>query len=77
MEVNKAHFYNKEKNTTDYWFQVMGTGANGKFILAHFDTEQEANDYLQQQIQISKDFHAYMKQQIIESNRNLNDYNYK
>lgn len=58
MEILKAHFYNKEKNTTDYWFQVIGTGANGKFIIAYFDTEQEANDHLLQQIQISKDFHS-------------------
>ena len=71
MEILKAHCYNKEKNITDYWFQVIGTGANGKFILARFDTEQEANDYLQQQIQISKDFHAYMKQRIQDDVRTV------
>jgi len=59
MQVIEAHFYNKEKNITENWFQVMGTGANGKFILAHFDTEQEANEYLQGQIKISKEFHTY------------------
>lgn len=77
MEVCKVKHYDKNTNTTQEWFTVEGTETNGRFILAHFDTEQEANEYLQKQIQISKDFHAYMKQQIIESNRNLNDYNYK
>ena len=31
----------------------------------------------EQTIDFNKQIHAYMKQQIIESNRNLNDYNYK
>jgi hypothetical protein len=30
-----------------------------------------------QEREFQKEFHVYMKQQIVESNRNLNDYNYK
>jgi hypothetical protein len=69
MEVCKVKHYDKDTNTTQEWFTVEGTESNGRFILAHFDTEQEANEYLQHQIQISKDLYAYMKQQIQNSVR--------
>lgn len=55
-KIDKVEWYNPKTNDSQIWYAVEFYNIDDIFVISQFDTEEEAEEYLVQQIAIKQSF---------------------
>lgn len=55
-KIDKVEWLNEKTNNTEVWYTVEFNNVDGWPVVGHFDTEEEAEEYLISRIKIKQSF---------------------